>query len=275
MRLLNFKTMTLDFVPDAENAPGYSILSHTWSIDKDRPEVVFENLLANPEIRDELLRAMEAAPGEEIFAERRAKFGKKLVGFSRKSIDMGLEYGWIDTLCIDKRVSRKIGTSNTPSLADRNSRRRNCPKPLTQCGRTIFGPLFVWHTYPTSTICRKPTKSRSRTLCGSLEVWLMPKSISKIPSGSLISRCVGWTLQELLAPQDVIFFTAGWNYIGSRETLAEMLHEITTIPTAICADGYRSKSSRDVIKGSIGERFAWAATRKTTRREDRAYSLMV
>ena len=42
----------------------------------------------------------------------------------------------------------------------------------------------------------------------------------------------GWTLQELLAPVTVEFFSREKDLLGTKETLLEQIHEITTIPLA-------------------------------------------
>ena len=78
----------------------------------------------------------------------------------------------------------------------------------------------------------------------------------------------GWTLQELIAPRTVVFVSEGWIPIGSKATLSKVLEEITGIPSSVllfdCA-------IEDI---SIAQRMSWAASRDTTRIEDRAYSLM-
>ncbi|KAF9016678.1 heterokaryon incompatibility protein-domain-containing protein [Rhodocollybia butyracea] len=77
----------------------------------------------------------------------------------------------------------------------------------------------------------------------------------------------GWTLQELIAPATVVFFAQNWEKIGTKASLQGILTGITGIP------------SRDLLRfdsrlTSVAARMSWAAGRKTTRIEDRAYSLM-
>ncbi|KAK1244443.1 hypothetical protein MKX07_003242, partial [Trichoderma sp. CBMAI-0711] len=77
----------------------------------------------------------------------------------------------------------------------------------------------------------------------------------------------GWTLQELLAPASVEFFTReGWR-LGDKESLAPLVHEITgiAIPALL---------GHPLSEFSIDERFEWAKKRTTTRQEDWAYSLL-
>lgn len=78
----------------------------------------------------------------------------------------------------------------------------------------------------------------------------------------------GWTLQELLAPNIVIFFSQGWQNLGTREWLASRLSNITGIDVAALRF-YKSFGSY-----SIAQRMSWASRRETKRLEDTAYSLM-
>ncbi|THV01249.1 HET-domain-containing protein [Dendrothele bispora CBS 962.96] len=77
----------------------------------------------------------------------------------------------------------------------------------------------------------------------------------------------GWTLQELLAPPEVIFFDSNWGYIGSRTVLCAEISGVTGIPEDIVRG---STSFRDV---DVQERMSWSVLRKTSRSVDRAYCL--
>ena len=39
----------------------------------------------------------------------------------------------------------------------------------------------------------------------------------------------GWTLQELLAPSSVDFFTGEWEKLGNKRLLIQQVHEVTGI----------------------------------------------
>ncbi|PMD31785.1 hypothetical protein L207DRAFT_519129 [Hyaloscypha variabilis F] len=90
--------------------------------------------------------------------------------------------------------------------------------------------------------------------------------------GSPFSRCRwfkrGWTLQQLIAPPVVHFFDCEWNLIGTKKTLAGALSQITHIPVS-CLVGCTAPDDY-----SIAERMSWAAQRRTTRIEDKAYCLV-
>lgn len=77
----------------------------------------------------------------------------------------------------------------------------------------------------------------------------------------------GWTLQELLAPRYVSLYDQDWTLLGTKESLGGTISYITNIDEAILRG--ESFTSR-----SIAQRMSWAAGRKTSRIEDRAYSLL-
>ncbi len=78
----------------------------------------------------------------------------------------------------------------------------------------------------------------------------------------------GWTLQELVAPTELIFYDSRWNRIGTRAAFAGQISKATKIRKEVLEDGL------DVHCLGVAERMSWAARRITSREEDRAYSLM-
>jgi hypothetical protein len=77
----------------------------------------------------------------------------------------------------------------------------------------------------------------------------------------------GWTLQELIAPTDVLFFDRDWNEIGTRQSLKDSIEEVTGIPEPVLING-------SLREHCVAEIMSWAAGRHTTRIEDKAYSLL-
>lgn len=77
----------------------------------------------------------------------------------------------------------------------------------------------------------------------------------------------GWTLQELIAPEDVLFFDKDWTVLGGKKDLALLITDITKVDTYVLQTG-----NMDGI--CVAKKMSWAAKRETTRVEDRAYSLM-
>jgi hypothetical protein len=65
----------------------------------------------------------------------------------------------------------------------------------------------------------------------------------------------GWTLQELIAPEEVSFFDRDWTHLGTKTDLLATLSLKTKIPQAIL--NHTSKLSTC----SVAQRFSWAAKR--------------
>ncbi len=76
----------------------------------------------------------------------------------------------------------------------------------------------------------------------------------------------GWTLQELLAPLSVEFFSEEGNRIGDQQSLEQQIHERTRVPISALRGSALSHFSAE-------QKFDWAKNRQTTREEDWAYSL--
>jgi hypothetical protein len=77
----------------------------------------------------------------------------------------------------------------------------------------------------------------------------------------------GWTLQELLAPASVDFYSKDWEHLGDKRSLERHIREATGIPAEALQSGLLSSFS-------IDERLLWAKNRNTSREEDKAYSLL-
>lgn len=77
----------------------------------------------------------------------------------------------------------------------------------------------------------------------------------------------GWTLQELLAPSSIDFFSSERQRLGDKDSLEQQICEITRIPvTALRGDR--------LDEFSVSERMGWMAGRQTKQEEDMAYSLI-
>jgi WD40 repeat protein len=77
----------------------------------------------------------------------------------------------------------------------------------------------------------------------------------------------GWTLQELLAPSSLQFFSRAGELLGSKESRAQQIHQMTGIDVE-ALQGY------PLTKFSIEKRISWATRRETKIEEDAAYSLL-
>ncbi|KAF9483337.1 hypothetical protein BDN70DRAFT_990510 [Pholiota conissans] len=97
-------------------------------------------------------------------------------------------------------------------------------------------------------------------------------SIDEMASDRWFTR--GWTLQELLAPEDLKFYRRDWRQLSNNSTdkldNTDIMREIQVV-TGIT---YEQLRPRPFETASISERMCWAAKRQVTRAEDSAYSLM-
>ncbi|KAF9064156.1 heterokaryon incompatibility protein-domain-containing protein [Rhodocollybia butyracea] len=155
----------------------------------------------------------------------------KLVGACELARREDWEYIWIDTCCIDKSSSSELSEAI-------NSMYR------------YYNKAQVCYAYLED--MRSDRLSRSFNLSFRMCKWFTR----------------GWTLQELIAPKTVFFFTNDWEKIGTKASLQETITEITGIRSEVLL------SLDDLSEWSIAARMSWAAGRETTRIEDRAYSLM-
>ncbi len=78
----------------------------------------------------------------------------------------------------------------------------------------------------------------------------------------------GWTLQELIAPVDVVFLSEAWAPIGSKRTLHSLVESVTKIDHQALLHG------KPLGAFSVAQQLSWAAKRQMTREGDRAYSLL-
>jgi hypothetical protein len=148
----------------------------------------------------------------------------------------GLKYFWVDTCCIDKTSSAE----------------------LTEA----INSMFCWYENAHKCYVYLADVSNSGRQADepARSTWELAFRRSK-----WFSR--GWTLQELIAPQTVEFFSSDCQRLGDKESLAKMIHEITKIPK----NAFQGAS---LALFSVEERFSWSTGRTTTRAEDKAYSLL-
>jgi hypothetical protein len=142
----------------------------------------------------------------------------------------GIQYFWVDTCCIDK--------SNSTELYE------------------AINSMFRWYRNAKKCYAFLPDISLER----SGEAWELEYRANR-----WFTR--GWTLQELVAPKTVEFFSIEGCLFGDKQSLEQQIHEITGIPI-------KALQGTPLNQFSIDERMRWAAYRNTTRREDKAYCLL-
>lgn len=148
----------------------------------------------------------------------------------------GLEYFWVDTCCIDRKDAAEL----TESINSMFRWYKNAEKCYVYLADVSSGCIAA----------NEPSRS----------TWKL-----EFRNSNWFTR--GWTLQELIAPLVVEFFSSDSAYLGNKESLAETIHEITRIPI-------RAFQGALLPEFSVEERISWSERRMTSRGEDRAYSLL-
>jgi hypothetical protein len=168
------------------------------------------------------------------------KTGFDKIRFCRQQAEYdSLEYFWVDTCCIDK--------TNHVELQE------------------AINSMFRW--YQKATKCYvylsdvSTSSHKRRANDENFEYTWEPA----FRESRWFTR--GWTLQELLAPRSVDFFSRESKKLGDKTALEQMIHEITGIATL-------ALQGAPLHEFSVEERLSWAKSRQTTRKEDRVYSLL-
>ncbi|KAF5846014.1 hypothetical protein GGP41_008478 [Bipolaris sorokiniana] len=180
------------------------------------------------------------ADGDEVtFADLKTGGGKTKPGYEKilfcgkRARRDNLQYFWIDTCCID-----------TTDKAEHS---------------WAIQSMFHWY--------------RSATKCYVFlsDVSINADGISVGSSSELAFRSSrwftrGWTLQELLAPTVVEFYSQEGNILGNKMSLKLPIHKTTGIPP-------EALNGTPLPCFSIKQRLQWKSDRQTKRDEDAWYSL--
>lgn len=198
----------------------------------------------------------------------------------------GYLYVWIDTCCIDNRSSSELSEAINSMykwyelaavcyvyLVDlrcecsRLVETRAHKAIITEhVGCDVLVPELFAPEGPAKTYIPLPTQSDLPPMYEDGAGIHQEACVSCLRKCRWFSR--GWTLQELIAPERLMFFGSDWNFIGSKRDLLCTLSDITGIDSI--ALSHRCK----LEELSVAKRLSWAACRETTRIEDRAYSLL-
>lgn len=140
-----------------------------------------------------------------------------------------IEWIWIDTICIDKTSSAELSEA--------------------------INSMFAWY--------------RDSTVCYAYLADVPSRRTGLISTVFGHSRWFtrGWTLQELLAPKELKFYTSDWvelRFADSRDKVLEISQE-----TGIAEEYLNGR--KPLADACIGEKMSWLSRRTTTRVEDIAY----
>ncbi|KAJ9142509.1 HET domain-containing protein [Pleurostoma richardsiae] len=156
---------------------------------------------------------------------------QKLYNFCLVAQKEGFLYAWIDTCCIDKSSSAELSEA--------------------------INSMFRW--YQQADTCFAYLNDCSYEV-------VSQSGSTQFQESKWFTR--GWTLQELLAPMDVVFLSVEWREFGTRRGLCQEISDITKINKRVLLH------PKGLNEFCVAQKLSWAATRETAKPEDRAYSLM-
>ena len=145
-----------------------------------------------------------------------------------------LEYVWIDSCCIDKSSSSELSEA--------------------------INSMFQWYEDAAKCYVYLSDVSTGKHSRTSNRLWE-----SAFERSRWFSR--GWTLQELLAPRVIEFFSRDGLKLGDRKSLELQIQRASGITV-------KALQGTPLSHFSVDERMSWAAKRRTTIEEDQAYCLL-
>lgn len=268
MWLLNTKTFELkEFFGDKER-PQYAILSHTWEKEEVSfaefqefrnsdvvisgyaqmrsrdPHATFSHYLDyaalkphRPSIRTPLMEGWSIVDHDPGIESRQGFLKIKESCRTARELYKS-EWIWIDTCCIDKRSSAELSEA--------------------------INSMFRWYQKATRCIAFLVDVDGADTR----------RQLKAMEKSRWFTR--GWTLQELVAPMSISFFTGDWACIGElsgfdpEPTMANVVTKASGIPV----ERLWTWAKRRLSSFPVGQRMSWVSKRQTTRGEDQAYCLM-
>ncbi|KAI0814169.1 heterokaryon incompatibility protein-domain-containing protein [Xylaria sp. FL0064] len=233
-------------------------------IEPNIPEYAILSHCWRPQLDEILYEDVEFSKSPGDWRDKKKGAAEKVVKACAEADRLGFEYIWIDTCCIDKRSSAELSEA--------------------------INSMFSWY--------------RNSGKCIAFLDDIMgydDLGLDELVTSRWFMR--DWTLQELIAPDNVWFYNKEWSFIGDRFSMAKLLSTITGIDEVVLRHGHEperenwddhhyidrtvhydcycdiSSFDKDILRGvlntfSVATIMSWAAERKTTREEDLAYCLM-
>ena len=209
--------------------PGH--YTSVWYIEKDAPRYAVLSHTWGADSEEVTYRDLIDGTGK-------SKAGWHKIDFCRKQAAADdLQHFWVDTCCINKDSS-------------------------TELDQAIVS-MFRW--YRGAEKCYVYLSDIS-TRKSATEVKTSSEAVESLLGQSRWFRR-GWTLQELIAPTCVEFFSREGDRLGTKRSLEQLIHGITGIAIG-------ALRGRSMTAFAVRERLGWAETRATREPEDRAYCML-
>lgn len=167
---------------------------------------------------------------------------RKIEFCGRQAQKDGVAHFWVDTCCIDKSNNTELSTAIT-------------------CMYRWYKNAHICYVYLADvSSAQNEDDTDANTGSPSNHEWELSFRRSR-----WFTR--GWTLQELLAPKEVVFYSNEGVRLGTKGSLTHLLTEITRIPQS-------ALRGKEPSQFTVDERLQWAHGRATKVPEDRAYCLL-
>lgn len=166
---------------------------------------------------------------EQGTAQTRVGGYRKLTFCARQATCDKLDYFWVDTCCIDKDSSAEL--------------------------QEAINSMYNWYSHADKCYVYLPDVPTKQG-----QEWE-----AAFQKSEWFER--GWTLQELIAPRIVKFFSIDGQILGDKQSLQQQIHQITGVSIEVL----QGKSLTEV---SEQERFSWTTGRQTKVEEDAVYCLL-
>ncbi|KAK0744691.1 hypothetical protein B0T21DRAFT_380877 [Apiosordaria backusii] len=194
---------------------------------------------AIPEIPPYAILSHTWGDEEVLFKDLEDSTAKKKAGYAKiqfcgdQAKRDGLKYFWVDTCCIDKSDAAEL--------------------------QHALNSIFQWYRDAAKCyVYLTDVSSRKRNVDGNSSWELAFRKCRWFTRG--------WTLQELIAPAIVEFFSKDGERLGDKKSLEQEIHNITGIPP-------KALQGSPLSDFGVAERMKWIEKRNTKYEEDKAYSL--
>ncbi|KAI4944578.1 hypothetical protein J4E91_008581 [Alternaria rosae] len=174
---------------------------------------------------------------------KKGRARSKLSGYRKvrfcgeQALREGIHFFWVDTCCIKQESSQEVSEA--------------------------INSMYRW--YHDAVTCYVYLADVTVGGTTSQETKSQPAWLLAFRSSRWFTR--GWTLQELLAPVSIQFYSQNGYRLGDRTTLLPQIQWSTGISEAALRGSHPSNFT-------VEERISWARKRITKREEDAAYSLL-
>ncbi|APA11969.1 hypothetical protein sscle_08g067390 [Sclerotinia sclerotiorum 1980 UF-70] len=212
---------------ECDNADGYRLTKAL--LDNNIPPYAILSHTWGSDEQEVNFEDINSGNGKEKTGYEKLQFCGKQAAYDN------IDYFWVDTCCIKKTSDSEL-TESLNSMFRWYGKARKCYVYLSDVEVVQNGveqPQSVWE--------------------------------GRFRASRWFTR--GWTLQELLAPISIEFFSRDCCRIGDRESLKLIIYEITGI-------AIEALQGVPLSKFSVDDRMKWAENRISTREEDAAYSLL-